>query len=251
MKNIIIAGDPFHPPGTQAPSITAILASFGIESDTAETVEDGCQKLASGDYTMLTVSAARWRMLNETAGTVDPAAIPPPTEPDPDWAISLSETSREAIRNHLRGGGALLAMHGAAIAFDDWAEWREIIGARWVWGQSGHPTLGPVEARFTSESSPLSADLPSFECEDEAYGGMTIAPDVTVLAEVRAAAPGVAGPGSTWTPALWTRQWQGGRVVYDALGHAAPSLEHPVHRRMITRAALWATGQSDEVIRKA
>jgi hypothetical protein len=53
----------------------------------------------------------------------------------------------------------------------------EIVGARWVWGQSGHPTLGPVEARFIRGSnSPLVADLAPFDCEDEAYGGMWIAP---------------------------------------------------------------------------
>jgi len=253
MANLIIAGDPFHPPETQAPSLTAILANIGIESDVEEDVEAGCRKLASGKYDMLTFSAARWRMLNETSRPVNPEAIPAPSHPDPRWALSLSEVGREAIRKHLRGGGSLLAMHAAAIAFDDWPEWGEMIGARWIWGQSGHPTLGPVEARFVPRSSatPLVADLPPFECEDEAYGGMWIAPDVTSLAEVRAAAPDVAGPGSTWTPALWMRQWQGGRVVYDALGHASPSLDHPVHRRVITRAALWARGDDDDEIRKA
>ena len=142
-------------------------------------------------------------------------------------------------------------MHSATIAFDDWPEWGEIVGARWVWGQSGHPTLGPVEARFVPGStSPLVADLPAFNCEDEAYGGMWLAPDVKPLAEAQAAAPGASGPGSTWTPTLWTRQWQGARVVYDALGHASPSLDHPVHRRLVTRAAMWALGRSDDEIRK-
>ena len=148
MNNLIIAGDPFHPPETQAPSLSAILARLGIESDVEEDVEQGCQKLASGKYGMMTVVAARWRMLNEACGPVNPEAIPAPSQPDGRWALSLSESGREAIRKHLRGGGSLLAMHSAAIAFDDWPEWDEIVGARWVWGQSGHPKLGPVEARF-------------------------------------------------------------------------------------------------------
>jgi len=252
MTNLIIVGDPFHPPESQAPSLTAMLAGIGIESDVEEDVEAGCRKLGSGKYNMLTFSAARWRMLNATSGPVNPEAIPPPSHPDPRWALSLSESGRDAIRKHLHGGGSLLAMHSATIAFDDWPEWGEIVGARWVWGQSGHPMLGPVEAQFFPESvNPLVANLPPFKCEDEAYGGMWIAPDVKPLAEVRAAAPGVSGPGSTWTPALWTRQWQGGRIVYDALGHASPSLDHPVHRRVVTRAALWALGRSDEEIRNA
>lgn len=226
------------------------MASIGSESDIEGNVEDACQRLASGKYDLLIITAARWRMLS-ASGPVNPEAIPAPSQPDPDWALSLSVPAREAIRKHLRDGKALLAMHSGAIAFDDWTEWGEIIGARWVWGQSGHPELGPVEARFSDTESPLIADLPPFKCEDEAYGGMWIAPDVTVLAEVRAVAPNVTGPGSTWTPSLWTRQWQGGRVVYDALGHAAASLEQPVHRRVITRAALWALGRSDAEIRQA
>jgi len=40
-------------------------------------------------------------------------------------------------------------------------------------------------------------------------------------------------------------------VVYDALGHASPSLDHPVHRRVVARATLWALGRSDDEIRKA
>ena len=47
---------------------------------------------------MLTFSAARWRMLNETSGPVNPEAIPAPSHPDPRWALSLSESGREAIR---------------------------------------------------------------------------------------------------------------------------------------------------------
>src|SRR4051794_22121878 len=85
-------------------------------------------------YSTLTFSAARWRMLNETSGPVNSAVIPAPSHPDPHWALSLSESGRETIRRHLRGGGPLVAMHSAAIAFDDSSERGEIIGAHWVWG---------------------------------------------------------------------------------------------------------------------
>ena len=127
MTNLIIVGDPFHPPETQASSLTAIMASIGINSDVEEDVEAGCRKLMSGKYDILTFSAARWRMLNETSAPVNPEAIPAPSHPDPHWAVSLSESGREAIRQHLRGGRSLLAMHSAAIAFDDWPEWARLL----------------------------------------------------------------------------------------------------------------------------
>ena len=50
MTNLIIVGDPFHPPETQASSLTAIMASIGIDSDVEEDVEAGCRKLTSGKY---------------------------------------------------------------------------------------------------------------------------------------------------------------------------------------------------------
>ena len=81
MTNLIIVGDPFHPPETQASSLTAIMASIGIDSDVEEDVEAGCRKLTSGKYDILTFSAARWRMLNETSGAGEsrghPRAVAP------------------------------------------------------------------------------------------------------------------------------------------------------------------------------
>ena len=191
--------------------------------------------LASGRYDLLTFSAIRFRM---EAPQYEPHRA--------RWALAFSETGRESIRAHLRRGGALFAVHAASIAFDDWPEWGEILGGRWVWGQSGHPPFGKAEVRFDrAVASPLTRGLPDFSCDDEVYGGLWISPDVKPLAEARAT--GADGKPGAWTPVLWARDWQGGRVVYDALGHDAASLEHPVHRQLQTRAALWALGRDKEL----
>jgi hypothetical protein len=39
--------------------------------------------------------------------------------------------------------------------------------------------------------------------------------------------------------------------VYDSLGHDSASLEHPVHRRLLQRAALWASGANPEAVEAA
>jgi type 1 glutamine amidotransferase len=36
-------------------------------------------------------------------------------------------------------------------------------------------------------------------------------------------------------------------VVTDVLGHDAASLTHPAHRRIVARAALWATRRLHDV----
>ena len=74
MQNLIILGDPFHPPGIYAPSLTAIMAGIGMESDVEEDADAGCRKLASDKYGLLKFSAARWRMLNATSGPVESLA---------------------------------------------------------------------------------------------------------------------------------------------------------------------------------
>ena len=230
VHNLLLAGGVHHPVDASAPSLCDVLQQQGIATDVQEDIEAGCRKLAQGGYQLLTVSALRWRMLD--------ARYDPQRE---RFGLALSEPAREAIRRHLRQGGALLAMHTAAICFDDWPQWGEIIGARWVWGQSGHAPFGRVEVNFDAATDgSIAAGLPAFDCEDEVYEHMWMASDVRALAHARNQTTPSGQPGA-WTPALWAREWEGGRVVYDALGHNAQSLDHPVHRHLLGRAAAWLT----------
>ena len=52
-------------------------------------------------------------------------------------------------------------------------------------------------------------------------------------------------------PAVWTHRYGNGRAVYDSLGHDAASLQHPTHRRLLQRAALWASGRPADVVEAA
>lgn len=231
-RNLLIAGGLFHPAQASVPSLTRLLQDQGVATDVEEDVEAACSRLAQGGYQLLTVSALRWRM-----------AEPKYEAHRQRWALSLSEPARQAIRGHLRAGGALLAMHTASLCFDDWPQWGEMLGGRWVWGQSGHEPFGQVEVRFNAaEHHSLTAGLPAFECPDEVYERLWLAPDVTPLAHARNLKAQDGQPGD-WAPVLWTRQWEGGRVVYDALGHDAQSLDHPVHQQVIRRAVAWALGR--------
>ena len=234
VRNLLLAGGVHHPVEASAPSLTDALQQQGIHTDVEEDIEAGCLRLAQGGYQLLTVSALRWRMLDAKY------------EPHRGrWGLAISDVAREAIRQHLRGGGALLAMHTATICFDDWPEWGDIVGARWVWGQSGHAPFGGVDVQFdAAPAGSIGAGLAAFDCEDEVYENMWMAPDVQPLAHARNQTTATGQPGA-WTPVLWTRQWQGGRVVYDALGHNARSLDHPVHRQLIARAAAWALGREN------
>ncbi|MBL8335136.1 MAG: ThuA domain-containing protein [Rhodoferax sp.] len=234
VRNLLLAGGVHHPVEASAPSLVDALARQGIATDVEEDIEAGLRRLAGGGYRLLTVSALRWRMQD-----------PKYDAHRARWGLALSEEARAAIRAHLRGGGALLALHTAAICFDDWLQWGEILGARWVWGQSGHAPFGEVEVQFdAAPPGSIAAGLSAFACEDEVYERMWLAPDVQPLAHARNRSTPEGGPGP-WTPVLWTREWEGARVVFDALGHNARSLDHPVHRALLERAVTWVLGREN------
>jgi type 1 glutamine amidotransferase len=153
------------------------------------------------------------------------------------WSFALSAEGRAAIEGHLARGGALLGLHTASICFDDWPGWGGILGGAWRWGRSSHPPFGPVEVRLDARDHPLLAGLGDFELRDEVYGDLDLQPGLVPLAHARAT-------GGGWHPVLWEREVGPGRVAYDALGHDVASLSHPVHRRIVLRAALRLCGLS-------
>jgi type 1 glutamine amidotransferase len=225
-RNLILTGGVVHPFDTAAPALARVLAAHGIESTISEDFAAGLADLAAGKYDLLTIYALRWTMGQSERYAVDRAR----------WALSLDAPGRRAITAHVERGGGLLGVHTASICFDDWPDWQRILGGAWIWGRSGHPPYGPVEVRFDAPDHPLLRGLTPFTLDDEVYGDLALEPDVVPLMHARA------GTGGAWQPMLWERQVGAGRVIYDALGHDAASLTHPVHRRIVARAALQALG---------
>ncbi len=230
---LLIAGGLHHPAEAAVPSIVAALGTQGLQTDTEEDVAHACSLLGNGTYELLAVCALRWTMQGDRYDAHRAR-----------WGLSLSQPARDALVGFLERGGALLALHAAAICFDDWPQWGDILGARWIWGESGHPPYGAAQVRFVpAADGTFAAGLQDFACQDEVYRRMALASDVQPLAFARSMQDGDGGSGN-WTPVLWTRQWHAARVVYSALGHDAASLGHPVHQRLLGRAACWALGRA-------
>ena len=227
MKNLLLTGGIFHPFDQSALTMASIFEEVGFESEITEDLEEGLSRLDRESFDMLTVYALRWTM--QTGEKYKPYRE--------QWALSLSEASRLALTDFVREGGALLAMHTAAICFDDWHEWSEIVGAKWVWGTSSHPPFGPVETLKEPLEHPITRGVESFHLEDEVYSRMQLTLDVEPLLSARAAEQEIA------QPVLWARKFGKGRVVFDALGHDAAALRQETHSVIIQRSALWATGQ--------
>jgi len=234
-RNLILTGGQSHYIAESTPVLVRLLAEHGIESTATEDIEAGLAALDRDRPALLTVYALRWRMLSGEKYAPFRAR----------WGFSLSVTGRAAIEAHLARGGGLLALHTAAICFDDWPAWRDIVGGAWRWGRSSHPPYGRVEVRLAEHVHPMLAGLADFTIEDEVYGDLDLAPGICPLMHARA------GAAQPWQPVLWTRIVGGGRVAFDALGHEAGAFTHPQHRRIVARAALWALGRADDEVAAA
>ena len=152
-----------------------------------------------------------------------------------EWAFSLSLKGRENLHRFVHDGGGLFGFHTACICFDDWPEWRAILGGVWIWGHSSHPPLGPVSIKSTVEKHPLTEDFKPFEIIDEVFSNLSISTSIRPLLTARA--KGLVES----EPVLWIQEYGNGRVVFDGLGHNRSSIEHNLHSQIIRDVATWAS----------
>lgn len=221
---LILSGGVAHDFPASSAVLAGVLEEAGFAVGVTTDVEEACLGLADRDRrpALLVLNLLRWTMRVERYAHLRA-----------EWSISLSDAAREALSGHVRGGGGLLAMHGASICFDDWPGWRDLLGGVWRWDRSSHPPLdGPVRVSVATDSHPIVDGIGDFDVVDEVYGFLDRAPDARGL---------MSSPhGGADHPLLWAREVGAGRVVYDALGHDARSYEAPEHRLIVRRSAAWA-----------
>ena len=227
----ILSGGVAHDFPALSARLAELLSGIGVTAVIRTDIEQAAGEAGGTD--LLVVNMLRWRMLDgRYAGRRG------------EWGLSLSERARARLAGWVRGGGAVLAMHASCICFDDWPGWKDIVGARWAWGTSGHPPAGPAQVSVTGGGHPIVAGLPpAFSTDDEVYGFLELAAGVEPLL--------TAGHGGAAHPLLWARAVGAGRVAHTTLGHHLPSYDPPEVQRIVRRSALWALGEPGEVVAAA
>jgi type 1 glutamine amidotransferase len=137
--------------------------------------------------------------------------------------LDPSDDQLAALLAAVDGGIGYVGLHAATATFRGREQYHALVGS---WFNRHDPIK-----RFTVDVDPrhpVTADVPSFETEDELYELRDVRPDVQVLAQAEG-----------W-PQVYVRQHGVGRVAYIAPGHDRRTLARPEYVQLVHQAIAWA-----------
>ncbi|MGB3771915.1 MAG: ThuA domain-containing protein [Rhodococcus sp. (in: high G+C Gram-positive bacteria)] len=190
-----------------------------------------------------------------------PGTLPAPA--DPPTAV------RAAVAAAPTSGHGYVVLHHAIASWAAWDDWAEFVGGRYLYRagvvrgvdckDSGYRHAVPQTISVADPSHPIVRTIPpSFDLVDETYLCEIFEDDVTPLLRTDAdmtdavhwstelAIAGRRDERDGWThpPGSqlvgWTKTNGRSRLVYLQPGDKAPTLSHPVYRRLVAEALRWA-----------
>jgi type 1 glutamine amidotransferase len=145
----------------------------------------------------------------------------------------LTEKARDNLLGFVRGGKGLVSFHYSCRAFEDWPEFRNLIGRVWIGNHSGHGPRGTFNVRVKDRDHYITEGLGDFEADDELYAKLVGDTDIHVLVEAD----------SEWSgktePIAWVLDYGKGLVFNIVLGHDEKACRNAQFARLLTRGTLW------------
>lgn len=145
----------------------------------------------------------------------------------------------------LRQGIGLVAMHHSIGAFQQWPEYRNIIGGKFYLNQmqedglvrhkSGYQHDVVLGAHVENNKHPITRGMCDFVIRDEVYSNQIFEQDNHVLLTTD-------HPASD-KPLCWVRKYGKARVCYIQLGHGRDAYANPDYRYLVARAIRWSAGR--------
>jgi type 1 glutamine amidotransferase len=150
-----------------------------------------------------------------------------------------SDEAKEALLNYVKSGKGLVSVHFSCSSFQEWDEYRELLGRVWVKGTGGHGPRGEFSVKIDKPEHPITAGLSEFTVDDELYAKLSGDAEIEVLASAY----------SDWSkkvePIVFVKPYGKGRVVHNVLGHDTRARENPTFQTLLVRGVEWAaTGKA-------
>jgi type 1 glutamine amidotransferase len=146
----------------------------------------------------------------------------------------------------IREGKPLVVLHHSICAFDDWPEYRNIVGGKYfhkptnVDGKEYAACTYLHDIHFmvniVNKKHPVTKGVKDYEAFDETYKGYYVANGVDpILSTTEKSSNPIIG---------WTWHYGKARVVTLQSGHAAPTYQDANFRKVLKQAIVWANAGS-------
>lgn len=168
---------------------------------------------------------------NAQLGTIDPKTFDAVVFYD--MPKTIAEQDKANYYNLLKLGKGLVFLHHSQCSYQDWSEYKTIVGGKYHEEQNTPQTSTyQHDVTFTVKISnprhPVTRGLKDFEILDEVYGNTEVLPSVTPLLTTD-------HPQSSKTIG-WTHQIEKSRIVYIQPGHDKNSYLNPNYRKLVRQA---------------
>jgi hypothetical protein len=156
------------------------------------------------------------------------------------WQVISSKQEKE-LAECIHEGKPLVVLHHSICAFDNWDEYRNIIGGKYfhrpdtingrIMSVSSYKHDVNVSIQIKDRNHPVTAGISDFIMPDETYDNFYVQPDVTPLIVTNT-------PGSSKIIG-WTKQYGQARVVTFQSGHDVPAYRSHEYRQLLWQAIEW------------
>ena len=232
LQVLIITGQDKHPWREASPYLKSLLEETGrFEVRTTEEFKGaGAETLRPYDVAVLVYSDEKLDV--------------------PDW----SSATKEALLEFVRSGKGLVVYHHSAASFQNWPEYRALVGCVWRTNVSHHAPVHDYRVDIRDLNHPITRGMAaSFLAKtDELYAGLECQPEdeLHVLATgwddhtLYPSPPKPHNPSPTSPsrnePLLWTHSYGRGRVFATMLGNDMRAVHTPGFISTFVRGTEWA-----------
>jgi type 1 glutamine amidotransferase len=155
-----------------------------------------------------------------------------------------TEEQRVAFMRYIQAGGGFMGIHSASGTERKWKWFKLMLGATFL----RHPPFQPFTVHILDTKHPAVKNLPlQWETKDECYYFKEINPSIKVLlvsdiSTIKEADsskninPDVFG---NRYPAAWCHEFDGGRILYTALGHNKEDYSNTTYLAHILEGLKW------------
>ena len=154
----------------------------------------------------------------------------------------ISPKRQRNFINLLNKGMGLVALHHSIAAFQEWTEYRKVIGARYflsdvvengiTYKRSTYKHDVTFTVNVEDKSHPITRSLGDFSINDETYKGYLVDQDNLLLLST--------DEPSNSESVCWTRKYGNSKVVYIQLGHGLEAYNNENYRTLVANAIKWS-----------